>query len=231
MITDVIYLTKNRLAFTKFTFEKLLANTEWDRVRAFVAYDDGSKDGTAEWMAEAVKRVPVEKYYVASYLNSPTAIMLAYMGYFEGQDSFAKIDNDIVVPPGWLGVLQDVMERNPEVEVLGTETGMSGKSPRRNAKYTYQECSHIGGVGLIKTSIFKDKPSIQPDGRFGWTEWQHEHQPVRGWISPDLLTSCLDRNPEEPWASLTQEYVERGWQRPWAPYDEKFKPYWRWWGA
>ena len=54
-----------------------------------------------------------------------------------------------------------------------------------------------------------------PRGRYGFTEWQHECKPTRGWITPDLPVVLLDRLPFDPWLGLAEMYVEKGWQRDW----------------
>ena len=60
----------------------------------------------------------------------------------------------------------------------------------------------------MRVESFLRRPPIGARGRFGFTEWQHKHEPVRGWITPGLAVAQLDLIPEEPWASLAAEYVE-----------------------
>lgn len=101
---------------------------------------------------------------------------------------------------------------------------------RPNNGYGFEKGSHIGGVGLMKTESFRIRPKlIEGEGRFGFTEWQHEYKPVRGWITPDLLVSELSRIPFEPWVSLTSQYVERDWEREWPKYHERWDYWWSWW--
>jgi hypothetical protein len=66
-------------------------------------------------------------------------------------------------------------------------------------------------------------------GRFGFTEWQNRNDLKRGWITPDLLVPQLDRVPVEPYRSLSETYIENGWQRAWTPYDDTWMvPYYSW---
>lgn len=231
MVVDILYLAWNRLEFTKFTFDMLLRNTDWDLVNRLHVHDDGSEDGTAEWLSDAIKEMPVTTSYSMDSLRSPPAVMNRYVADSEA-DVFGKIDNDIVVPPGWLNRMLGVMAAYPELELLGMEAGRTGASPTDESwdgLYRYEEGSHMGGVGLIRVESLARRPKMPEDrGRFGWTEWQHEYQPKRGWIYPDLLLCSLDQVPFEPWQTYAREYAEKEWARIWSPYHARAN-YWSWW--
>lgn len=229
MNLDVLYLAWNRLEFTKHSFEWMTRNTDWNAVERLVVYDDTSTDGTREWLEEAIRSVPVEFAELRTVdFKSPPAVMNHYVSRSTAK-FFAKIDNDIVVPPGWLQAMMGVYDDHPDVELLGMEAGRLGV-PRGNEQYEFEPGSWTGGVGVFRRLAFSTRPKIKENGRFGFTEWQRLHRPVRGWIRPDLMVSSLDQIPFEPWSSLSAEYIERGWQRHWPPYDERWtEPYWGWW--
>ena len=88
-----------------------------------VVYDDGSEDGTLEFLREAVDDAPVTAELRLSDLRSPPAIMNHYLATTEA-GMFAKIDNDIALPGGWLNTMRNVLKNHPAVEVLGMEAGM-----------------------------------------------------------------------------------------------------------
>jgi len=248
--TDVLYIAWNRLEFTRFSFAMLLENTDWTMVERLVVCDDGSTDGTAEILEEMIaefgdadERPAAIEFWQRSY-GGPVAFMNEYVESSKA-DRFAKIDNDIVVPAGWLEALSDVMDANPHVEILGMEAGRMGV-PRRDGQewdgvYRPEPARWIGGVGLIQTRTLGERPKMNPNGRFGWTEWQREYLcPNRiAWISPDLALCELSRIPFEPWFSLSNEYraVEvKDWKRPdnlerdWPRYHERWcEFYWGWW--
>lgn len=225
MSVEILYLAWNRRAFTEFSLDTLLANTDWSQVDRLVIYDDGSSDGTRELLDELLGRFPVETVLRAELGRGPVSIMRHYIATTDAE-VFAKIDSDVCVPAGWLEAMLGVLDAHPDVELLGMEAGMSGVAGRKGALldgvYGFEPATNIGGVGLMRTSAFTSRPSMRANGRGGFTEWQHTHKPVRGWITPDLPVALLDRLPFEPWLSLSAKYVREGWQRPWAPWDPRW---------
>ena len=230
--TDVLFVAWNRLQFTKFAFEKLLENTNWDLVNQLVVYDDGSVDDTKQWLRNRIKligHVPVD--FRTTQFGSPVAVMDDYVGS-SSAEWFAKVDNDIVMPPGWLDALVQVVEEDGTLDLLGCEAGRTMvPQASHNGLYWWEEARHIGGIGLMRVEAFASRRRMTANGRFGFTEWQHEFRPKAGWICPDLLLCSLDQVPMEPWASLAATYVEKGWAREWPKYHERWPYYWGWWAG
>jgi GT2 family glycosyltransferase len=239
MSLDILFVAWNRLEFTKLTFHNLVENTDLSEVTRLVVIDDGSTDGTREWLREAVANVDdkVEVKLVESKLGSPVAVMAQYLADRPAQ-WFVKIDNDIVVCPGWLDVVLGVSNENPRASLIGFEAGMTrvvGRGPGYGDEpwdgvYGFQQSSHIGGIGLMKRAAF-GHGKLRANGRyFGFTEWQaHAHGVERGWVTPDLACPLLDRLPVEPIASLSRQYVATNWQRAWPTYDPVFMAWsWEW---
>lgn len=228
---DVLYLAWNRIEFTRKTFETMVTNTDWSKVARLIVYDDGSTDRTLQYLREAVKAVSVESLVVTSNRLGPVGIMREFLSE-EVADVFAKVDSDTMLPPNWLNECLDVMEANPEVDLLGIEARVdadkSGPPPR-----TVYDADFIGGIGLMRRRAFEtDLPSPDgPSSRFGFTAWQEKHAGVKkAWINPPLPVCLLNMVPFEPWASLSREYVRNGYQRPWPDvYTEKDKGLWEWW--
>jgi hypothetical protein len=232
MKIDILYPMKGRRRFSEASFAALLANTDWSLVNCFYVYDDGSSkaEGNRKWMTKAIGGCPASHKFRSTSLGSPVAVMNDYLDGTDA-DCFAKIDNDIIVPPDWLEALSSVMEAEPELELLGTEAGMAGYPPDGwDGSYGFEQCSHIGGVGLMRVSAFQhaERGRPRPNGRFGFTEWQHEHEPMRGWIKPDLRLFALDQLPFDPWFTLAKDYVALGIAREWGKYDRLMSWYWSW---
>lgn len=230
MKVDILYLAWNREAFTEFTFAKLLANTDWDQVSRLIVYDDGSEDGTREYLDEAIKLAPVPTELRFLGLGSPVATMKNYLATTQAE-MFAKVDNDLAVSPGWLDAMLGVMERHPELELLGMEPSFMMPPPVDwDGVYTYTPWKHIGGNGLMKVSAFRKRRAMDVDGLHGFTGWQWNTEPRRGFVTPDLQCCLLDRAPIEPWLTLSAEYVANGWQRPWGKISESYPYYYEWLG-
>lgn len=228
MKVDVLYLCHGRKRFTAETLPILLQNTNWSRVNEFIVYNDATPDHHET--SELLQRILPDGVTVRqTNLASPVGVMNHFL-WRSDCDAFAKIDNDIIVPSGWLDSMIDVLDHDQSLQLLGMEPGMSAqKAPELTPEcYTWTPASHIGGVGLMRTSAF-DRPWPRPNGRFGFTEWQHHYVPERGWIEPDLRMFALDQLPFEPWIETTQRYVDQDLNRAWPKYPRDMDFYWSWW--
>lgn len=232
LIIDVIYTAWNRREFTEQSFAMLLANTDWGDVRALHVYDDGSEDGTLEFLREKIEECPTEHYLHEADGQGPVGVMNHYIAELGDSDYFAKIDNDIVVPPGWLNALTTTALENPRIDVLGCEAGRMGIPDEDfDGFYKTAHARWIGGVGIFKTKALRERPAMDARGRFGWTEFQREHYSMNvAWIVPDLAISELQRMPIEPWATYSLRYQAKEWERVWPKYHERWtRFYWAWW--
>jgi len=226
---DILYVAKGRRAFTEHTFNLLLENTNWDLANRLFVYDDGSKDGTKVWLRKNIMRCPQEHYFRETKFGSPVSVMNDYVEKTNAS-WFCKIDNDICLPPGWLDAMVSVTDSHPHLSLLGMEAGMSGQPPDDwDGTYTVNnDCTHIGGIGLIKVATYKRYPQPIPNGRYGWTEFQHRFNPKRAWISPDLRCPLLDHLEFEPWLGLSHQYVANSLQRDMGKYPKEMAWSWSW---
>ena len=143
-----------------------------------------------------------------------------------------KIDNDIAMPPDWLGVMRDAAMRNPDYDLIGMEAGWTGKRrvkhPRRN--YTVTRPGTSVASGSCDRGVHRGAhPALARQERA--RRLHHlavPLQPEPGWVTPDLAVVQLDRLPIEPWLTLSARYVEEGWARPWDPYKHDMHGWWKW---
>lgn len=240
---DILYLAKGRPEFTAESLKSLLANTEWNDAR-LVVYTDGDQFG--DLLPVSIHRASVVHVNTSKY-GGPVAIMSHFLSW-PGTEIFAKIDNDVILPPGWLDQCLQVMEANPELDLLGIEppasrthapwnVGLKVEAPENRIAGNnagYARCDAIGGIGLMRRRAFAGRCPMQPhgpNGVGGFTDWQFRHADVcKGWIVPPLKLFLLDRLPMEPWASLSRKYIAEGIQRPWTNYALESAPQlWDWW--
>jgi len=232
MAVDILYVSFNRLEYTRETFSALLEHTDWDEVAGLFVADDRSTDGTAAYLADAIADVPdrVVVHMNSGKFHGPVAAMNWYLDHASpGVEMFAKVDNDMVVCPGWLSELLRVMHLYPGLDILGMEPFVGDPTMPPLAHRTYTEAPHIGGKGLIRHRAFSQCRPVA-NGYHGFTQWQEKHEHIsKGWITPDLPVFGLDqvRDADGPWAALARGYAEKGWQRLWPVYagDEHYT----WW--
>jgi len=230
---DLLYVTHNRAAFTERTAELMRLNTNWAKVRRIYFYDDESSDGATAFTHNF--RLPLLattgiNWQLGRY-GGPVAIMADFLKRSH-TSLFAKIDSDTALPYGWLDVCLDVMNSQPGLDLLGIEAfskpvAYSAGEPVRS----FRENPHIGGIGLMRGAAFYSRSLPRPrgDGRFGFTEWQHENASVsKGFLFPALPVALLDRVPLEPWRGLTAQYVAKGWARSWPAYPLETIADWGW---
>jgi glycosyltransferase involved in cell wall biosynthesis len=240
---DILFLARNRLAYTRASVETLLRNTNWHLVRKIWIYDDGSTDGTREYLEAA--KFPVETNRVTGFrFGGPVAVMRNFLTNPNVPEIFTKIDNDVLVPPQWLDMCMAVIATHGELDLLGIEPpesrtphypgGMRSAVPEYTGPYVggrvgYAPCTSIGGIGMMRTATVRRHADLQGHSVYGgFTEWQIRHAEVcKGWIVPPIDVVLLDRLPVEPWQTLSREYVINGWQRSWTSYATD-NPYWRW---
>jgi glycosyltransferase involved in cell wall biosynthesis len=224
---DLLYLACNRLEFTRETFQALAANTNWALVRELFVMDDGSIDGTAEWLQQASAQIPAAVRFVRTQVGSPVTAMSEFIR-MASAPVLAKTDNDAMLPPRWLENSMAVLDRHPGLSLLGIEA-MYPHEPEAAVR-SYTPAQFISGLGLYRRSAFARSCPTAVRKWFGLEEWQM-YQPTltRGWITPALPVFLLDRIPFEPWSGFSRTYVARGWQRSWPKYDPACTLWqWRW---
>jgi GT2 family glycosyltransferase len=224
---DLLYLAYNRLEFTRETFSALVANTDWQYVRQLHVYDDGSTDGTRDYLRTAIRQVPTEVRLEETHLRHAVASTLQALGRTSAP-ILAKTDNDAMLPPGWLRAGLAVLERHPELQLLGIEA-MSPHVDDPDVPRSFTPAEFISGLGLYRREAFARSRPVAVNRWFGLEEWQMAQGPglVRGWMTPALPVFLLDRLPFHPWRALSDEYIRRGWQRPWQGYPHD-SPLWHW---
>lgn len=196
---DILYLAHKRREFTLNSLQSLKTSLfdYWNPSSGLSVsvYTDGDYwpfgqiDGRVDHINTAPWGGPVA--IMNQFLSKPNRTF----SNIRASDIFAKIDNDVIVPPGWLEAALAVMEAHPELEFLGLEppasrtanpqTGRRAEAPefaylkmntgeladtkalRKMRADGYAPCDSIGGVGLMRRSAFLNRPPMQPSGPRG----------------------------------------------------------------
>jgi hypothetical protein len=205
---ELAFFAKNRVEFTEESWCRLRQNTNWDLVDKIVFYDDGSTDGTLQFLQRQAQAMGAElrQTNFGSGLTART-------DFFRRAtcELLATVDNDAMYPPGWLEIGLELMGRKSELQYLCLENyfGLKGPLP-----YTYRQSRTGDGLAIIRRSIFRgDDVPIAQDTYHGLDDWMIKHKIVVGWLKPAINVFLLDRVPLEPWCSISEKYVKNGWQR------------------
>lgn len=180
---DIVYLAKGRPEFTRASLAALAENTNWNRVRGLIVYSDGE-----EFTCPANFGSP---FFIDEEPRGGPVGVMNYHVKMTAEPLWCKLDNDVIVPPGWLDTCLATMDAHPELDLLGIEPPLSrtpapwmaGKrepAPECDANLwasakmpTYARCDSIGGIGLFRTRAWQGRPPMKPFATFGgFTDWQ-----------------------------------------------------------
>lgn len=174
----VIFLTYNRL---KYTEQALSALSKTVYPIEIYIHDNGSTDGTAEWLDTIGRHYPQVKKVVLNKenigLNKP---INNFLRENKNAEFIAKVDNDTIVEPYWICHLMTVMMEKPEMDAVGAymqrPPGSAGSfqqwvdsdfmrkvdfypkmHPIGSYHTTLAYCAYCGGTGvLIRMRMFKE---------------------------------------------------------------------------
>lgn len=129
---SIVVVTHDNLIFTRLCLESVLANTAADDFELIVV-DNGSKDGTQAYLSRLSERhARVRAILNGSNLGFAPACNQG-LALARGDD-LVLLNNDTMVPPGWLGRLQCHL-RNPEVALAGPVTNRIGTESEIDVDY------------------------------------------------------------------------------------------------
>jgi len=112
----ILMLTHNRLSFTKKAIASVLLSTKVP-FQLFI-FDNGSTDGTVEYLQslDGDPRIRVEFSETNQGIQGG---MDRFHAAYPGAKHYAKVDNDTLVPPGWLRELKYIIGKH-NAELVGS---------------------------------------------------------------------------------------------------------------
>ena len=156
-VVDIIFLTFNRLYYTKITLPVLL-NSSYNNSFKIHIVDNGSTDGTVEYL----KKISHPKIESIIYNKKNEGLVKPTKKFWKEShaDLVGKIDNDILVPKNWVEKLIDAHLKIPELGVCGychfrgedyNKVAVSQKVEDINGVYIRRQ-PWIGGNYIVKRS-------------------------------------------------------------------------------
>jgi len=156
---SIVVATSDNLVFLKFCIASILANTRSPSFELIVV-DNGSTDGTAQYLDELVRRHPsVRRIRNADNRGFAPAVNQG-LRLATGQ-VLVLLNDDTVVSPRWLaqicGHLQD-----PAIGLLGPVTNRAGNECQIPTSYrTYGEFLHFASArGATARGVLRDIPML-----------------------------------------------------------------------
>ncbi len=117
---SIIVLSFDNLPYNKLCLGSILANTEYPNYEV-IFVDNGSTDGTVEWLQEMTRRFPMVRAIFNTDNRGFGPANNQGMAIASGE-LFLLLNNDTMVPPGWLSRLVLAMHLHPEVGLMGPST-------------------------------------------------------------------------------------------------------------
>jgi 2-polyprenyl-3-methyl-5-hydroxy-6-metoxy-1,4-benzoquinol methylase/GT2 family glycosyltransferase/Tfp pilus assembly protein PilF len=224
----ILMFTYDRMEYSQEALYTLMKNTRYPFDLYIV--DNHSTDGTREWLEEARRKYP-DRIKDIRYNSHNEGLPGPTNDFWNRVDAelIGKVDNDTLVPQGWLKRLVEAHQKIPKLAVVGgyhfRPEDFDDKSVRlrlfeQNGIRILPDL-HIGGCCyLMKKSIqqllgpmkFKSELKIH-----GWTEYQHMLAGagyIVGYLYPLIQLEYMD-DPRSEKCLINekyQDYTRKVWQ-------------------
>ena len=202
---DILYITFNRLDYTKETLPALIENANYNFSLTIV--DNGSDDGTVSWLKEfARKQRKIIKSIRFMDKNQGISKVTNDFWHSSNADFIGKVDNDTLLPLNWLKRLIESGEKSNRLGVIG---GFHFNTSYVDMPSLEKRVMEIDGVQLIPDAfiggccyVFRRKIqrkigylNVGPLRTHGWTQYQENicrNGYINGYLYPLLLVRHFD---------------------------------------
>ena len=180
-LIPIMMITWNRLAYTKQAVRALLKNTK--HLFTLWIWDNGSTDGTLEYL----KNLDDSRIQVIFSVENVGLVppMNEFFKWYGTAEYVSKVDNDTIVPRGWLTRLKNVMDRLP-LFVIQADHYLGLPYKLKNNQEFYDQLErvefegknlylfpHVSGTGVLIRRKHIDKPIDKKEGTLsGWVDYQ-----------------------------------------------------------
>lgn len=118
-VASAVVLSHDRLPYLKTTLASLAATTERERFEIIVV-DNGSKDGSAEYLRGLAESATIDRLILRSRNHGTSPGFNVGFAHADRRSRFLiKLDSDIVLlTPGWLERFETFLDANPRVGAI-----------------------------------------------------------------------------------------------------------------
>lgn len=205
----VLYLTYNRLDYTRQTLPALLERTPLGRI---YIVDNGSTDGTREYL-ESIEHEGIERRIFPDTNTGISGAMNLFFELTADQPYVAKIDNDTEVEEGWLeGLLNALIWARLEIvqakhfftiagikdwaDLLEKNRFKTIRVPMRISgckKSNIILSPMVGGSGIVIRRDSIQEPIPEKGYIFGWYQYQKDDPGGRRGFFDGVYVKLLDK--------------------------------------
>jgi GT2 family glycosyltransferase len=202
MTIDLIFITYNRLEYTKLALASVLV--EPTEQFSLTIWDNCSTDGTVEYLKNEVNDPRISDIIFSKENFGQTAAMNEVWGHSKA-DLLGKLDNDCLVMPGWTHILAEAHKDIPNLGVVACWHLSPGEFDYTRAEHKIQQFGKhrilrhpwTCGTGfLIKHDTFKKFGTILGKGTTGYWLNMAKEGYVNGFYYPLVYQEHMDY----PWS-------------------------------
>lgn len=205
----ILMITHNRLAYTKKAVEALM-NVR--HALPFI-YDNGSTDGTVEWLDDYNFKPRLPMMFFDSKNSGISGAMNLFLERMHNYDVLAKADNDTILPPDFIEKMLPYMKHADMIQAkhhIIKETDPDGwEGFTRNMHKANGLLYHhfIGGSGILFKRKFVDKLPDTKKVLMPWREFQKANPHLKKAFVPSVEIKLLD---EHGYSDFPEYYKQTG---------------------
>lgn len=195
----VLMITYNRLEYTKKALDSLIMS----RGRKIFIVDNGSTDGTVDWLRSQQWSYTWNITYNKENIGIAGA-MNQFLAMTKKFEWVGKVDNDTVVPSDWAIILRDkcvqckidmIQAKHPLIHAV--DNGKSFDQWVADMRPDFRDKSirynhFIGGTGIIfRRSVVNEIP-VTDNKILGWRQFQRDNPKLKKAFCTDIEVELLD---------------------------------------
>jgi glycosyltransferase involved in cell wall biosynthesis len=201
MTIDLIFITYNRLVYTKLALTSILADPKEEF--SLIIWDNGSTDGTKEYLSAVDDPRITKKVFSQNNVRLHGAINQVVRE--SSADLMGVVPDDILVTPGWTRPLAQAHADVPELGLVGCWYFCPDEFDYERAKHKIQRFGQHevlrhpwtgGGVGLVKLRTMREFGPLESSRTTGYWIRMAKRGYINGYYFPLVYAEHMDY----PWS-------------------------------